>query len=58
MEIVHKRAIEKIEAALTLWNEESNQKRIPLSGAIRQEKMKHLYEDFKDSYDEYTEGEF
>lgn len=46
--IVRDPAIEKMEVALSLWIEDRNQKRVPLSGAMVREKAKRLYAHFKE----------
>lgn len=46
--IVRDPAIEKMEVALSLWIEDRNQKRVPLSGPLIREKAKRLYAHFKE----------
>lgn len=46
--IVRDPAIEKMEVALSLWIEDRNQKRVPLSGPMVREKAKRLYAHFKE----------
>uniref|UniRef100_A0A1A9USL2 HTH CENPB-type domain-containing protein n=1 Tax=Glossina austeni TaxID=7395 RepID=A0A1A9USL2_GLOAU len=45
--IVRDPAIEKMEVALSLWIEDRNQKRVPLSGPMVREKANRLYAHFK-----------
>lgn len=47
-----------MEAALSLWIEDRNQKRVPLSGPIIREKAKRLYTHFKEGTDENMDGGF
>lgn len=56
--IVRDQAIEKMEVALSLWIEDRNQKRVPLSGPLIREKAKRLYAHFKEPGDEPTDGKF
>lgn len=58
VKIVRDPAIEKMEAALSLWIEERNQKRVPLTGAIIREKAKCLYAHFKEPGDERSRAGF
>uniref|UniRef100_A0A2A4JVK0 HTH CENPB-type domain-containing protein n=1 Tax=Heliothis virescens TaxID=7102 RepID=A0A2A4JVK0_HELVI len=46
--VVRDPAIEKMEVALSLWIEDRNQKRVPLSGPMIREKAKRLYAHFKE----------
>ncbi|KAI9587332.1 hypothetical protein GQX74_003178 [Glossina fuscipes] len=46
--IVYDPVIEKMGVALSLWIEDRNQKRVPLSGPMVREKAKRLYAHFKE----------
>lgn len=56
--IVRDPAIEKMEAALSLWIEDRNQKRVPLNGPLIRDKAMRLYAHFKEPGEEHTEGRF
>lgn len=56
--IVRHSAIEKMKLASTVWIEDRNQKKLPLSGALICEKAKSPYGQFKERDDQLTGAGF